>query len=337
MHYDLLEQMQVKSTRKPWVFAIVLFLLGLIIGGAVGNSTRGMNPASTNTITVTAPNGNGPVLKVLATFFPLQDWAAAVGGNRANVSLIVPVSVDVHEFEPSPAAIQAISEANILVLNGAGLETWASATVAAANNPNLVVVDCSSGINLVNVPPQFQVGNRTIDPHIWNDPVDAIAMVKNILAGFIQADPSDASYFTANANRYENALQILNQQFVDLTSSKLATRDFVTFHTAWAYLAQQYNLNQIPVFGPFEEEPTPSDIQNVVNAINQNKLCYVGYESLENPAISQAIATETHATLVPMDPNEGLSPQQQAAGETYLTMMQMMLFILTLALTHTGC
>ena len=114
----------------------------------MGSSSRGMNPASTNTITVTAPNGNGPVLRVLATFFPLQDWAAAVGGNRANVSLIVPVSVDVHEFEPSPAAIQAISEANILVLNGAGLETWASATVAAANNPNLVVVDCSSGINL---------------------------------------------------------------------------------------------------------------------------------------------------------------------------------------------
>jgi zinc transport system substrate-binding protein len=328
---------KVTSTRKPWILAIVLFLLGLIIGGAVVNSTRAITATSSNTVTVTAPNSNGSLLKVLATFFPLQDWAAAVGGNKANVSLIVPVGIDVHDFEPNPAAIQAISETNIIVLNGAGLETWAADAIAASNNPNLIVVDCSSGINLINVPPQLQAGNRTIDPHIWNDPVDAIAMVKNILAGFIKADPSDAPYFTANANKYENALKVLNQQFVDLTSSKLATRDFVTFHTAWAYLAQQYNLNQIPVFGPFEEEPTPSDIQNVVNAINQNKLCYVGYESLENPAISQSIATETHATLVPMDPNEGLSPQQQAAGETYLTMMQMMLFILTLALTHTGC
>lgn len=327
----------VKSSRGSWMFAIVVFLIGLIIGGAVGNSTRGVIPASSSTVTVTARNGNGPVLKVLATFFPLQDWAVAVGGSKANVSLLVPVSIDVHEFEPSPAAIQAISEANILVLNGAGLETWASESIAAADNPHLVVVDCSSGINLINVPSQFQVGNRTVDPHIWNDPVDAIAMVKNILAGFIQADPSDASYFTANANQYEHALQVLNQQFIDLASSKLATRDFVTFHTSWAYLAQQYNLTQIPVFGPFEEEPTASDIQNVVNAINQNKLCYVGYESLENPAIPQAISSETHATLVPMDPNEGLSSQQQAAGETYLTMMQMMLFILTLTLAHTGC
>jgi zinc transport system substrate-binding protein len=190
---------------------------------------------------------------------------------------------------------------------------------------------------LIKVPPQFQVSNRTIDPHIWNDPVDAITMVKNILAGFIQAAPSDASYFSANALEYENSLQVLNQEFVDLTSSQLATRSFVTFHTAWGYFAQRYNLTQIPVFGPFQEEPTPADIQNVVNVINQNKLCYVGYESLENPAIPQAIATETHATLIPMDPNEGLTQQQQAAGETYLTMMQMMLFVMTLVLTHVGC
>ena len=329
--------METGTHRKPWVIAITLFLIGLIVGGVTVSFGLGANSSSVGiTVTVTE-NSSEPVLKVLATFFPLQDWAAAVGGDKANVTLLVPVSIDVHEFEPSPAAIQAISEANILVLNGAGLEPWAMDAIAAASNPHLIVVDCSKGVNLIQVPPQFQVGNRTVDPHIWNDPVDAIAMVKNILAGFIQAAPSDSSYFTANAIAYENSLQVLNQEFVDLASSKLATRSFVTFHTAWGYLAQQYNLTQIPVFGPFQEEPTAADIQNVVNVINQNKLCYVGYESLENPAIPQAIATETHATLVPMDPNEGLTQQQQAVGETYLTMMQMMLLVMTLALTHVGC
>ena len=324
--------------RKPWVIAITLFLIGLVVGGVTVSFGLGANSSAVgSTVTVTAQKSSGPVLKVLATFFPLQDWAAAVGGDKANVSLLVPVSIDVHEFEPSPAAIQAISEANILVLNGAGLEPWAMDAIAAASNPHLIVVDCSKGVNLIKIPPQFQVGNRTIDPHIWNDPVDAIAMVKNILAGFIQAAPSDTSYFSANALAYENSLQVLNQEFVDLASSQLATRSFVTFHTAWGYLAQRYNLTQIPVFGPFQEEPTAADIQNVVNVINQNKLCYVGYESLENPAIPQAIATETHATLVPMDPNEGLTQQQQVVGETYLTMMQMMLLVMTLALTHVGC
>jgi len=328
--------MEAPSRRKPWTIVATLFLIGLIgsltVGYYLGSSSQSVGSASGVAI-----QNNRPVLKVLATFFPLENWAAAVGGNRANVSLLVPVGIDVHEFEPSPAAVQAISEADILILNGAGLESGASDAIVAASNPHLVVVDCSKGVSLIQVPPQFQVGNRTIDPHIWNDPVDAIVMVKNILAGFVQADPSDASYFSANALAYENSLKVLNQEFIDLTGSELATRNFVTFHTAWAYLAQQYNLTQIPVFGPFEEEPTPADIQNVVNVINQNKLCYVGYESLENHAIPQAIATQTHATLIPMDPNEGLTPQQQATGETYLTMMQMMLFMMTLALTHVGC
>ena len=328
--------MEAPSRRKPGTIVATLFLIGLIgsltVGYYLGSSSRSVGSASGVAI-----QNNRPVLKVLATSFPLENWAAAVGGNRANVSLLVPVGIDVHEFEPSPAAVQAISEADILILNGAGLESWASDAIVAASNSRLVVVDCSKGINLIQVPLQFQAGNRTIDPHIWNDPVDAVVMVKNILAGFVQADPSDASYFSANALAYENSLQVLNQEFVDLTGPQLATRNFVTFHTAWAYLAQQYNLTQIPVFGPFEEEPTPADIQNVVSVINQNKLCYVGYESLENPAIPQAIATQTHATLIPMDPNEGLTQQQQATGETYLTMMQMMLFVMTLALTHIGC
>ena len=314
-----------------------MFFVGLVIGGAVIGAGIGLNSASSSTVTVTAGSNNAPVLKVLATFFPLQNWAAAVGGDRASVSLLVPVSIDVHEFEPGPADLAAIAQANVLVLNGAGLEPWAPSVIAAAGNSHLAVVNCSLGINLMKVPPEFQVGNRTIDPHIWNDPVDAIAMVKNILAGYIQADPADASYFTANANAYISSLQVLNQEFTDLANSKLATRDFVTFHTAWGYLAQQYGLTQIPVFGPFEEEPTPADIQNVVNAINQNKLCYVGYESLSNPAVVQAVAKQTHATLVPMDPNEGLTDQQVAVGETYLTMMQMMLFIMTLALNNVGC
>jgi zinc transport system substrate-binding protein len=319
------------------MLAIGFFFIGLMIGGVVVGSYFGINTTSGGAVPATVQSSGTSVLNVLTTFFPLRDWAAAVGGDKANVSLLVPVSVDVHEFEPSAAAIEAIANANILVLNGVGLEPWASDAIAAADNPHLVVVDCSKGITLMQVPPQFQVGNRTVDPHIWNDPVDAMTMVKNILAGYVQADPSDATYFTANANAYENSLQVLNQEFVDLTTSQLATREFVTFHTAWGYFAQQYNLTQIPVFGPFEEEPTAADIQNVVNVINQKKLCYVGYESLENPAIPQAIASQTHATLVPMDPNEGLSNQQQAVGETYLTMMQTMVFIMTLTLTHVGC
>ncbi len=75
-------------------------------------------------------------------------------------------------------------------------------------------------------------------------------------------------------------------------------------HFATAYFAHQYNVLQLAISGPFEEEPTPTDIQNVITAINQYHLKYVGYESLENTAISQSISSETNATLINMNPSK---------------------------------
>ncbi len=319
-----------RSETKRLRVAVVFLLVTTIVFAAYAALAHVSGPVSTG------PSSTTPTLQVLATFFPLQDWAQNVGGGKVSVSLLVPVTQDVHDFQPTPAAIEALATANVFIMNGAGLEPWAQQAIAAADNPKLIVVDCSQNITLIAVPPQFQVGNRTIDPHIWLDPVDAMQMVENILQGLIKADPADAAYFTSNANAYIGKLQVLNGEFEALANSNLATREFVTFHTAFGYLAMQYNLTQVPVFGPFEEEPTAADIENVVNVVNRDHLLYVGYESLENPAIPEAIASQTNATLVPMDPIEGLTPQEQAEGQTYLTLMAQTLLVLTLALNHVG-
>ncbi len=275
-------------------------------------------------------------MKVLATFFPVYDFTRNVGGDKIDLSLLVPETVDVHVFEPTPSAIQEVASANVLIFSGAGLEPWIPQLVTAAGNPNLVVVDSSAGISLLPVPGPFQKNNRTTDPHIWLDPVLAKIQVENILRGLAQADPADAQYFAANADAYEAKLDYLNSQIINATAN-VKTRYFVTFHEAFAYFAQQYNLTQVPIAGPFEEEPTPSDIQNVINAIHKQRLCYVGYESLENPAISQSIAGQTKATLVLMDPIEGLTQADHVAGKTYLIKMQENLQVFMLVLNHVGC
>jgi zinc transport system substrate-binding protein len=188
---------------------------------------------------------------------------------------------------------------------------------------------------LLPVPPQFQKENRTVDPHIWLDPVLAKQQVDNILQGLIRSDPADQQYFTANAQNYEAKLDYLNSQIVNATTN-VETRYFVTFHEAFAYFAKEYNLTQIPIAGPFEEEPTTSEIQKVIDAIHQYHIRYVGYESLENPAISQAISSETNATLILINPIEGLTEQDKIAGKTYLILMQENLSNIILALNTLG-
>ncbi len=312
--------------KRPYILLIGIAMVALVALSGVYLYSRGIH--------VVEPAG-GPV-KVLATFYPVYDFAANVGGNRISLSLLVPKTVDVHEFEPTPQSIQAVANANVLIFSGAGLEPWIPQITAAAGNPGLVLVDSSQGIPLLPVPSQFQKGNRTVDPHIWLDPQLAKQQVTNILNGLIKADPNDQEYFASNAEKYIAKLDALNSEISDV-AAHAKTRYFVTFHEAFAYFAKRYNLTQIPISGPFEEEPTPGEISNVVAAINGHHLCYVGYESLENPSISQSIAGQTHATLILMDPIEGLSQSDQAAGKDYLTKMQDNLGSFKLALNSVEC
>lgn len=272
-------------------------------------------------------------LNVIATFYPLYDFAQNVGGDKITVTILVPETVDVHDFEPTPSSISAVSIADVLIYNGVGLEPWIDDIVSASDNPNIIQVDTSQGITLLPVAQQFQNGNQTLDPHIWLNPVNAEQQVRNILQGLIQADPADSQYFTQNADVYIAKLEALNQEAINATTGT-ATNRFVTFHEAFAYFANQYNITQVPILGPFEEEPSANDIQNVIDVIHQYGLRYVGYESLENSAISQSISTQTNASLIEMNPIEGLTDEQKAAGDNYITLMQQNIENIHLALTN---
>jgi zinc transport system substrate-binding protein len=311
----------------------VLIVIAAFAGYAVGSMTNESNlPASGSAYSSSSGGG----LKVLATFFPVYDDAIDVLGDKGNVTLLVPFSVDVHEFEPTPSSIELVAQAGLLVYNGAGLEPWIPQLVQAAGNSKLVLVDSSAGLPLINIPSEYQKGNRTIDPHVWEDPVLAQMQVKNILQGLIKADPGHAQYFTNNANALIAKLQFMDQELRTGTSN-VETRTFVSFHEAFGYLAKEYNLVQVPLAGPFEEEPTPSDISNAVAAINQNHLCVCFAESLENPAPIQAVAAQTHAHVWILDPIEGLSDAQANAGVTYLVMMQQNIYTLLQALNQANC
>jgi len=310
--------------RKKILVAVGVLITVIIIATVAG-------------LYLTNNTGSSPSSKiaVLATFYPLYDFAQNVGGDKVSVSLLVPETVDVHDFEPTPSSIAAVSSANVLIYNGAGLEPWIQNVVSSAGNPNLITVDTSQGITLLPVSAQFQQGNQTIDPHIWLNPENAKQQVNNILQGLIKADPADTQYFTDNANAYEAKLDELNTEAINATTNT-ATNVFVTFHEAFAYFAKQYNVTQLSILGPFEEEPTPTDIQNVITAINQYHLKYVGYESLENPAISQSISSQTNATLINMNPIEGLTTQEKANGDNYISLMQQDIANIHLALSTVG-
>src|SRR4030066_34662 len=120
---------------------IVIILVGIVAGFTLLNS---------------APPSSDATLKVLATFYPLYDFAKNVGGDKVTITILVPDTVDVHDFDPTPSSIASVASADVLIYNGAGLEPWVSSVVKGADNPNKSLVESSAGIQLLQVPSQFQ-------------------------------------------------------------------------------------------------------------------------------------------------------------------------------------
>ena len=175
-----------------WV--ILAAVLGAVVAGG----------CSTNKPAGSAEQRHGRILQVVATTTQVADFARNLGGDRVQVTSLLKPNLDAHDFEPSPADVEAIARADLVVKNGAGLESWLHDTITNSGFDG-PLVDTSQGVRL------RQVGGA-IDPHIWQNPRNAEVMVANIDRAFAAADPADARVFRANLAGYTKQLQALDAE-----------------------------------------------------------------------------------------------------------------------------
>lgn len=217
--------------------------------------------------------------KIVTTFLPIYWFTKAVTGDKAEVEILVPPGTEVHEYQAKPDNVRAITTANVLVKNGLGLEDFLEETVKNAQNPKLTEIDTSKGIKTIGeispvVNKQGKDHNHEHsdgNPHIWLDPVLAKQQVTNIRDGLITADPQNKTTYEANATAYIQQLENLNSEFQQ-TLQKNPNCTFVTFHDAYPYLAQRYNLKQVAVVEIPEDQLSPADVQKVVNTVRKYKV-----------------------------------------------------------------
>ncbi|HEY5695683.1 MAG TPA: zinc ABC transporter substrate-binding protein [Candidatus Saccharimonadales bacterium] len=271
-------------------------------------------------------------LSVTASYYPLYDFAKNIGGDKAVVTNITPAGSEPHDYEPTPQQLVATQKSAVFIYNGATMEQWVTKFLP---DYKAVVVKASQNIPLrQGTNENGSPDATTADPHFWLDPVLAQQIVKNILAGFIQADPSSSAYFTANANTYIAKLAALDSQF----KQGLATcnqRTVVTSHAAFSYIGSRYNLNIVAIAGITPGvEPSAAKLAELSNLVRQNHINYVFFESLASPKLADTIAAETGAKTAVFDPIEGLTESAQQQGKSYISVQQQNLQNLRVAL---GC
>lgn len=250
-------------------------------------------------------------LKVSASFYPMYDFAKKIGGDKTDVSLMIPAGIEPHDWEPSAADILNLEKADIFVYNGAGMEPWAPDILSSLQNKELNAVEASKG-----------AASMDSDPHVWLDPMCAKAELLNIKNAFAEADPANASYYEENYDTYAAGLGALDKEYRD-TLSVLPGRNIIVTHRAFGYLCSAYGLNQIAIEGvSAEAEPTPARMAEIVRFVKENNVKVIFFEELLSPKLAEAIAKEAGARTAVLNPIEGLSSEAVAAGEDYFSAMR---------------
>lgn len=268
-----------------------------------------------------AESTNDDTLRVVATTTVTADFARVIGGARVSVHGIAKPNVDLHDLEPSPADINAMRRAQVIVINGAGLERRLEATVAASGT-KATIADSSEGV-VLRIDEHH---DDEADPHIWHDPRNAKTMVTNIARAFIAADPAGAADYERNLAAYLAQLDRLDQDIAAQVAT-LDARKLVTNHDAFGYFVDRYGFefvgSIIPSFDT-SAEMSASGITALVDAIKAAGVKAVFSESSLPAKTAQTIAREAGVKVVAGEDalyGDGLGPAGSPGG-TYLEMMQ---------------
>jgi len=314
--------------------------LGVLAGCASAD------PVGSVTDSPGAPVGSSGKLLVYASFYPMYDFAAKIGGDRIELNIVVPTGSDPHDWEPTPVLIAGLEKAEVFIYNGAGMEHWVDTVLTSLQNKNLIVVETAADIPLLedthshaavidrNQNYGHEHGQEHDDPddqnhdgcefdsHTWLNPQYAKKQMALIKSAFTTADPDNSDYYEANYDYYATELDKLDAEYKEELAS-LKNKVIVVSHEAYGYLCDAYGLVQVGIMGlQPDAEPTPARMAEVIDLVKAYNVGTIFFEKLAGPRVAEVIADATGAEVAALSPLEGLTETEIAEGDDYFSVMR---------------
>jgi zinc transport system substrate-binding protein len=284
------------------------------------------------------PGGHDTRLKVVATIFPLYDFARNIGGDKVAVQMLLPPASDAHHYELKPYDIVRVSKADIFLFTNFEMEQWAYKVInAAAEKTNMRAVETGQGASLLSssVSPEQDADHLAdrqghdmehaarFDPHIWLDFVNAQKMIDNIATAFINKDPKNSETYKKNAQDYKLKLVDLDNKYRTQLSNCKTRTILHAGHWAFAYLAQKYNLKYMSAYNmSADAEPSPQQMLALIKEVKGQGLGYIYYEDLAAPKLAKTIAAETGVGLLKLSNGHDIGQKDIKAGESFISLME---------------
>jgi ABC-type Zn uptake system ZnuABC Zn-binding protein ZnuA len=269
-------------------------------------------------------------IKVLVVETFLADITRNVAGSQASVDTLIPPGLDPHAFEPAPRDVARIAESQVLVINGAGYETWLQPVLANVGGQRQLVI-ASAGLKsravredeLAQAVPTAPADSE--DPHFWLDPLNVVYYVENIRDGLVQADPAGKDSYTRNAEAYIVRLTELDGWIQQQVSAiPPARRLLVTNHESLGYFADRYGFKVAGTIIPSVTSgasPSAQELARLVDQIRAVGAKAIFLEVGSNAQLAEQVAGETGVKVVTDLYTESITSPDGPAP-TYLEMMK---------------
>jgi ABC-type Zn uptake system ZnuABC Zn-binding protein ZnuA len=243
------------------------------------------------------PSGIEPVedsgIKVLVVESFLADIVQNIAGDRLDVEILIPPGADPHTFQPTPQDVAKISNSQVLIINGVGLEEWLQEVLDNAGGERLVI-EAARGLS--------ENTSRPGDPHFWLDPNYVVHYAEEIRDGFTQIDPAGEAVYAQNTTDYIDQLQELDAWIADQVEQiSPERRMLVTNHESFGYFADRYGFTIIGTIVPSVStgsSPSAQQMVALIEAIKATNTPAIFLESGTNPELAEQVAREADVKVI---------------------------------------
>lgn len=308
----------------------IMIIVGLCIG-LVGCNTN------------SETNNKQYKLNIVTTIFPYYDITRAVIGEVEGVGLEMAVAPgqDSHSFEPTPAEIIKMEEADLFIYNGGEIETWVETVLNSFESNNQTQVEmleeakeielmCADESdhneygNQEHSHQEHEHSHNEVDPHIWTSPINAINITEVICETLCQAMPEEAETFKKNADSYIVKLKEIDTEIKSIVDDASSRELIFADQFPLIYFANEYGLEYHSAFPGcgHDMEPSVQDICKLIDIVKEENIKAVFHLELSSEKVADAICQDTGAKKLQFNSCHNVSQKQFDEGVTYVELMK---------------
>lgn len=285
-------------------------------------------------------------LSIYTTIFPIEDFTKKIGGEHVTIKSVYPVGADAHTYEPTMKTMMDIAEADLLIYNGGGLESFIGKMESSLKNEKVVKIEASKGVQLLSSEEEHDEAepdekdhdndahHHDKDPHIWIDPENAIIMAENIKNALSEQMPSAKDEFEKNYQELRIKLEQIDTDLRTVVESA-DRKEILVSHAAFGYWEHRYGLEQISITGlSTENEPSQKQLQTIIETAKEYNIKYIIYNQNPPTKVADMIQKETGTKALTLHNLEYITEKDKQSNEDYFSIMDKNIDALKKALSN---